>query len=202
VQSLLGPVLNAYLPDGQAATFRAKYDYDLEAFGAPQQVSLGAAFFPTDELTITLDGRWMNYSAIYSTLHAQLTGGDNPNINEINGSNEIRSAVVEDWDDIFTVGVGVSGAPTDWLVLRCGYEFATDPLPHDGLSPGTTPFLQHHVTFGFGVMPVERLSIDAAIVWALPRELHVDKHRSNPDFSNANLSAEQVFFYLGASFDF
>ncbi|HVY62867.1 MAG TPA: outer membrane protein transport protein [Planctomycetota bacterium] len=202
VQSVIGPVLNAYLPSGSAANFRAKYDYDLDGIPAPQMVSLGAAFFPHPRITLALDGRWYNYSAVYSTLHAKLTGGDNPDINEINGSNEIRSSVVEDWKDVFTVGGGISASPVDGLVLRCGYEFATDPLPHDKLSPGTTPFLQHHVTFGLGVSPIERLEINAALVWALPREIHQDTNVSNKDFSNANLSAEQVFLYLGASFDF
>jgi len=109
---------------------------------------MGAAFYPVERITLALDVRWMQYSEGFNIIKAKLTRGTNADINEINGSDALTSRVVEGWSDIFVVAAGGSIEANDWLTLRLGYNFSTDPFEKDNIGPGSTPFLLHHITAG------------------------------------------------------
>lgn len=197
IQAILGPVLDAYLPGGQNANFLAEYDYEIDDFNVPQIVSVGAAFYPHEMISFALDVRWMQWSQPFHRITANLTNGTNANINEINGTDSVTSSSNLDWKDIIVVGVGTTIAPADWLALRLGYNYSSNPLQDDLVGPGSTTFLMHHITTGATVEFVPGFSATAAIVYAIPREVETNPHRNTPEYSGASYSADQTFFYLG-----
>jgi long-subunit fatty acid transport protein len=201
VQGLLGPVLNAYLPDGQNANFISEYDYEVATVKTPMVPSVGVAFFPADWAALALDVRWIQWSATFTSIKVKLTNGTNRNINELNGGDSITANVPLDWSDQWVVGLGGTAVATDWLVLRLGYNFATDPLPKDEIGPGAVAYIEHHLTGGASFRIYDGFSATLAAVYGIRSTETVGQHKTTPAYSNASLAAEQLFIYLGVSLD-
>jgi long-subunit fatty acid transport protein len=200
IAAITGSLFDAFLPDGQNASFTARYRYRIAGFSAPQSLSVGLALWPLEDLLIAVDFRWMNWSAAFRKIDVKLTGGDNPNINEINGSDEISTSVELGWRDIYIGAIGFSYAATDWLVLRAGYGFSTNPIPKNRASAGS-PFMEHHVTGGVTAYPWDRVGITLGLVYTLPAEAENREYPSNPTYAYSRFKADQIFIYLGVSVD-
>jgi len=201
VGAIVGPVLAQYLPGGNNAQFKSKYKYQLTGLTPPQIISLGLAVRPIDELQIALDGRWMQWTTMFQKIDADLSGGTSADINEIFGSDKITTGTEPDWSDMWVFGIGASVAPIDWLTLRLGYNYSTNPYPDNRIGPGTTPFLQHHITAGASFRFNDNWSATFGIVYAIREEKEIDVHETTPDYSNSQLAAEQLFIYLGVALD-
>lgn len=200
IAAITGSLFDAFLPNGQNASFKARYHYKIEGFSAPQSASLGLAFWPTDSLLIASDFRWINWAAAFDTFDVKLTKGNNPDINEINGGDRIGSRVSPKWNDVYVLALGASWAATDWLVLRGGYNYSTSPIKKNRMGPGS-PIQEHHLAAGFTVFPHERVGITTALVYALPEQQTNQVDPASPFFSFSRFKVDQLFFYLGVSVD-
>ncbi len=200
IAAITNAVFETFLPDGAAAQFKARYDYEARGYTSPMSISLGLAFWATERVLLAADFRWLNWSRAIDTLKVTLSDGDNENINEINGGDTIEARVKQKWKDIYVAAVGGSWAATDWLTLRLGYNFSTSPIRKNRQSPGL-PSLEHHVAGGFTVHVSERAGITAAVVYAIPRETGNEVHPTNPTFSFTRFKQDQTFVYVGVSID-
>lgn len=200
IQFLTDALFESFLPDGAAANFRARYDYEIEGFQAPQWVSAGLALRPRDDLLIAADFRWVQWSKAFDSIDVALTGGDNPNINEVNGGDAIETSVKLAWKDIYIAALGASWAPADWLVLRAGYNYSTSPIRKNRATP-SPPVYEHHVAGGFTAFPTDIFGVTAAIVYAPPAEAENEVHPTNPAYSFSKFKTDILFVYVGVSFD-
>jgi long-chain fatty acid transport protein len=55
-----------------------------------------------------------------------------------------------DWNDVWTVKVGLEYRITDAVALRTGYTYAETPVPEETLSPAHPDADQHMLNVGFG----------------------------------------------------
>jgi long-chain fatty acid transport protein len=201
IAAITGALFESFLPDGRNATFLANYHYKITGFSIPQQLSLGAALWLFDNtLLLAADFRWMNWSAAFSTFNAKLSGGTNPDINAINGSDRINSKVALNWNDVYIVAVGASYSATDWLVLRAGYNFASSPIKQNRAGPGS-PVSEHHLAGGFTVFPWDGFGVTLSLVYALPTQQTNGVDPANSTYSFSSINIDQLFIYLGASLD-
>ena len=199
--AIAGALLGAFMPDGQSATFLARYRYRIEGFALPQSISAGLAFWPAERLNLSADLRWYNWADAFSTLDVKLEGGTNRNINEINGGDGIETRVELEWKNMLVAAAGVSFAPTERLTLRAGYNYSTNPIRKNRAGSGA-PFYDHHLAGGLSFFPWPSTGITAAVVYALPVEARNDVHPGNPAYSFTAFKAEQLFIYFGLSLEF
>jgi long-chain fatty acid transport protein len=134
------PVMGPMGPTG------AHQDFDLES---PQQVGLGIAWVGLqDRLTLSLDGKWLNWSdaAGYSDFG---------------------------WDDQWTIGVGAQyELIEDKLFVRVGYNYGKNPLSNTNFGDdmasivGFPAVVEHHAALGFGYQIKENLVLNVSWVHA------------------------------------
>ena len=88
------------------------------ALESPQNVALGIAWHPTEELLVEADVKWLNWA----------------------GAEGYRDF---DWKDQWVYAVGVQYKDPRGLCLRAGYNYGKNPVrPHDNFNPGGTTVLQ------------------------------------------------------------
>ena len=110
-----------------------RYELDLDY---PQQLSLGVAVRPTDALTVSLDVRWIDWSATMGKLSVKGPGVDMP--------------MDPGWDDQTVYALGVAWKATERLNLRAGYNFAEAPFDEDKVSRNLIlpAIVEEHYTVG------------------------------------------------------
>ncbi len=199
--SLTGFLFNAFLPNGGSRGFISEYDLEFE-FVTPDVISIGAAYRPTPRIMIALDLRYIGWGRAFDSQKVELTGGTNEDLNAINGGTSIEKDNEQNWDDQYVVAVGfaylVHGV--DWLALRCGYNYGSNPIPDESISPTNSGFLEHHVTLGAGVY-IDRFDLDVAYIYAFQSEKTIEGSQST-EFNGVRVRAEQHMLYFGVGVRF
>jgi long-chain fatty acid transport protein len=191
-----------HLPDGGALTsrFRAR----LSGLRMPQEAGIGAAIWPHPRVLLALDLKWIGWSGAFDTVKVDLRDGTGRDISEITSnqlSSAIRSRVLLGWRDQVVVGIGGAVAVNDWLRLRAGYRFVTNPVPTRTEGPFTPATVEHHATVGVGFV-VGPVSIDLAWVHAFAKSTTIDRSDVSPDFVGMRHKADQDSVLLGGGIDF
>lgn len=184
-------------PDDQ--TYFAEYDFRAKPLDEPQEVSLGVAFrFPY--VAFGMDITWINWSATYDNLETRLTNGTSPELNELTGdtSSTTHPSVPVDWDDQVVIGLGLAVAPTDWLVVRAGYNYGKSPVPDETLQPTTPAITEHHATAGISVL-VRRLEFTLNYEHDFRAKQRSDENAANPDLSGTEVDLQIQFISFGIS---
>jgi long-subunit fatty acid transport protein len=108
---------------------------------SPHQVQAGAAVDLTEDLLVTVDASWVNWSA-YETVFLEVTSP----------SAAVLLHPDVDLQDVFSVKIGAELAATDWLMLRGGYSFRTSPIEDQGDEPtNLVDSPKHMISLGFGL---------------------------------------------------
>lgn len=108
---------------------------------SPHQVQAGVAINLSDDLLVTLDAAWVNWSA-YDTVFLEVTSTSATVI--LHPDVELR--------DVFSVKLGGEFATTDWLMLRAGYSFRTSAVQDQGDEPtNLIDSPKHMISVGFGL---------------------------------------------------
>lgn len=110
-----------------------RYKLDLDY---PQQLSLGVAVRPTDALTVSLDVRWIEWSATLGKLSVK--------------GPSVEVPMDPGWDDQTVYALGVAWKATERLNLRAGYNFAEAPFDEDKVSRNLIlpAIVEEHYTVG------------------------------------------------------
>lgn len=107
----------------------------------PQTVGAGVAFQPMDQLTLTGDFNWINWS-VYENLDFDFE----PNVPYLPDTEGPRN-----WEDTFAVRVGAEYQVNDMYAVRAGYVFDQSPIPDDTLGPELPTGDRHGIAVGGGV---------------------------------------------------
>jgi long-chain fatty acid transport protein len=108
----------------------------------PQVVSLGAAFRPTKEWTISLDLEWFGWSSFNeSTLQVD---------NKVPAAGITDNTTPLGWKDVWTIKVGAEYRITEKFSVRGGYAYIQSPVPDLTLDPSNPDSTQHHFSVGLG----------------------------------------------------
>jgi long-chain fatty acid transport protein len=182
-----------------------KVDYDARVSGItwPQQVDVSMAARPTEQLLVALTTSWIEWSAI-EDVDVTLTGPRNSL-----APSHVKLRIPFDWKDQFVLAVGAAYTAMrepawrdpDRLVLRAGYNHATNQIPRRTLNPLAPVMLEDHVTAGIGFRFTERWALDAGAIYAFKKSVTYT-NSSLPFGPNATESISAYYVYHTLSYRF
>lgn len=203
LDSIQSSFLANHLPDG-GRNLSSKYSIRLKGIKIPQVAGAGVAFWPHEKILLALDVKWIGWSTAFDEVTILLSRGSSRDLGEIttNGrSGVIRSKVLYHWRDQVVIATGVACTPTDWLVLRAGYNYGSNPIPAKTENPFVAATVEHHLTLGVG-FNLDAFSIDVAWVHAFAKSSSIRQSLANPEWSGMRHKADQDAFLLGGTFRF
>lgn len=123
-------------PTGVAPGSAGTYELDLDF---PQQAALGVAYRANDQLTLSADLKWIDWSSTMDTL-------------AVKGPNGSQRTMDPGWDDQTVIAVGVNYQMTPALALRAGYNHAESPIDDKAASRNMIlpAVVETHYTVGLG----------------------------------------------------
>jgi hypothetical protein len=193
VGGFVNALIETFVPDGGANGFAADYDVETDYLYVPPTVSLGVGWWPTARWMLAMDVRWVGWKGFFNDITLEAKNGTNNDFNEITGGADFEYKFRLDWDSQFVVAVGTAVGVTDWLTLRAGYNYGSNPIPQSTLE-ATSLVIEHHLTLGASAH-VSDWSFDLAWVWGLPTEGRINR-------SETTFKTEQNLVYLGAGYTF
>jgi len=150
-------------------------------FTFPLTAGIGLAYrdFLMDELTLTIDAVWTQWSAVEDISRSMdtalpIVAGEDPNVTEL------------DWEDTVEIGVGLDYRLSRSLSLRSGFRSISSPAPDEtytAILPATAK-----TAFGFGLTyrrDVWRL--DAGLEYQIGTEVELDNEGDNWDMAGKNI---------------
>jgi long-chain fatty acid transport protein len=192
-----------HLPDGGRG-LASRYDISLGGLRVPQAAGIGIAGWPTEQLLLAFDVQWIGWSTAFDEVSIDLKHGRSRDILEITSnqmSSTIHSKVLYHWRDQVVVAAGAAFSPFDWLVLRAGYNWGSNPVPSKTENPFVSATVEHHLTFGLGFR-FDDFSIDLAYVHAFVKATTIQDSVSNPEWSGMRHKADQDAILIGGSYRF
>ena len=147
-----------------AATYRSSFDVDYEgdfrvsnipgSLASPRSdfnttmrfpaiAGFGYGFQATDKLKFAIDAEWIEFSR-YDSLSLDIAE---------NSALLPASEVPQNWNDVWTYGIGVDWQFAEGLTLRAGYMYIKSPIPDETLSPtynGSYDIASHLLGVSYG----------------------------------------------------
>ncbi len=191
-----------HLPDG--GRLASKYDFSAKGLEVPQVAALGVALWPHDRLLLALDAKWIGWRSAFDEVRIELSRGNSRDLLEITQNqtgSSIRSRSFYRWHDQWVVALGGAFAATDWLVLRAGYNFSTNPVPSKTENPFVSATVEHHLTLGVGLR-IENFSFDVSWVHAFVKSTSIRYSISSPEWTGMHHKADQEAFLIGGAYRF
>ena len=156
----------------------------------PQELGAGIAFQATNSLLIALEVDWIDWSAAVRRSDLRAKHPSNPA-----APSGVDLTTQLNWRDQYVFAVGATYDLTSVTVIRCGYNYARNPIPNDHLTPLLASIVQHHLTLGAG----HRISKTWRIDGALEYDLHEKVSYNNEELPfgpGAAESAEVLNLYI------
>ncbi len=203
--ALLGGVIETYLPRRGQDGFKGRYDFEIDRFNQPAVVQGGLAWRVRETWMLALDVRYIFWADAFGDKDVLLKGGDNQDINAINGSDRIRDKKLLRWNDQFVVALGTAfmlPSLSERFVFRLGYNYGNNPQPAETFT-ANSGMVEHHLTIG-GSYLHGNWDFDFAYVYAFPKEIDVKPGQSKAAnaYNDSATRAEQHFLYFGVGYQF
>lgn len=180
----------------------ASDQYDAEArFGLPQSIAAGLFFAPTPKLRLALDGEWINWEKAFDQMDITLTGGTNPNINRMMGTQgSISMAFPMYWENTVVIRSGAEYDATRSLTLRAGYAYGSNPVPATTVFPVFPAIVTDHLTAGISVKLPRGLVLNGAYEYAFQNDQKASANSLVADeYNNSTSSLENHIFHVSLS---
>lgn len=148
------PVKVDYEGDGEfngaeAVGLNPSSDFE-SAIEFPTIIGFGYGIELTDRIRVEADVEWIEFSRYDSlTLDA---GNNNVLLNGPAAQDPMAPMEVrQDWNDVWTFGVGADWKATEALTLRAGYIYLQSPVPEETIAPTLPDADRHVVSLGAGL---------------------------------------------------
>ncbi len=125
------------------------------ALTLPQQVNLGAAYRPAENVEVELNAVWMGWSSL-----------DKIDLGLPDGS---VSVLPRDYEDTVTIRLGAEyDMPKMGAAFRVGYMYDPSPIPTKRLTSSLPDIDRHNVTAGGSYKFGDRYNVDLGFLWVTP----------------------------------
>ena len=121
----------------------------------PASFAMGAAWQPTDKLTVEVDAEWTGWSSM-KNLEFKF---DSPQFSNFNNKPKPLN-----WEDVWCYKIGGQYALTKNIDLRAGYMYDNNPVPDSTLGPVLPDSDRHSFSIGQGFHN-DMFSLDLAYMW-------------------------------------
>jgi len=120
-------------------------------FEWPSCLAVGVAYQANDRLFLAADIKRVNWSEVMENFTVRFDS-DNSASNQQFGLNNLSMTVSmpQNWDDQMVYRVGGAYQIEDDLVVRAGYNYASNPIPNGTLNYLFPAVVERHYTVGFG----------------------------------------------------
>ena len=187
------------LPNNARYGFINHYDMEL-TMNLPQRAGVGLSYLVLDNLLLSADFQWIDYSDTQYHIDMDLRNGDNIDFNTLAGSTDIEPVLRLGWKDQYVIAVGIVWQPSSQWILRAGYNYGNNPIPKEYLNPQMAAISEHHLTFGASYMINRNITIHAAVECALPSRLRSGAvNVAHEKFADSELSFYSIDAVLGVS---
>ncbi len=106
----------------------------------PSSAVFGYGIEVTESVRVGLDAEWVEFST-YDQLPVDIGA---------NSALMPTTSIPQNWDDIWSFGVGADCQVSEQCVVRGGYKFMPSPVPSETLSPTLPDSDKHQVSVGVG----------------------------------------------------
>lgn len=165
-------------------------DVRAKGIDKPQELGAGIALQTTDNLLVAMEVNWIDWSAAVRRSDITASDPDNPA-----APNRLDLRTQLNWRDQYVFAVGAAYDLTSRTVLRCGYNYARNPIPDGHLSPLLSTINQHHLTLGGGYQLSKTWRIDGAMEYDLPETVNYN-NKELPFGPGAKETAEVLNLYV------
>ena len=153
----------------------------------PQELGIGAAIQARDDLLVSLELNWIDWSSAINGTTLTASAPDNAL-----APATLRVTDPNHWRDQYVVGIGFAYDLDAQTVLRAGYNYGRNPIPEASLSPLLNTITEHHLAFGFGRTLDAAWRIDGAFVW----DIKASTRYNNPGLPFGDAEAVGDLFAL------
>jgi long-chain fatty acid transport protein len=166
--------IGATVPPPALSSLSPQSDFETE-IEFPATVALGYGVKITDTVRVEANVEWIEHSTYdQQTLDV---GRNNRLLTQALGSNTLR----ENWNDTWTVGLGLDWDATPNWTVRSGWTYLPSPVPSETLTPYQAENDTHILAAGLGYK-VKSHKIDLAYAYNLMDERTIDNNQ-NPYYN-------------------
>lgn len=122
---------------------KVHYQAEVEGFTFAAQAGVGIAVRPNPRWTVAADVKRYFWDDAIDTIRVR---GEKPK--ESGAPRTIDLPFVFNWKDQWVFATGADYQATDALTLRAGYNYGSNPVPSDTLTPLFPATVEHHVSAG------------------------------------------------------
>ena len=158
------PMEHGTLVSDQSSVGLGKVTYrDVHADGLalPREIAVGAALRPNADWLVSLKLDWLNWSDAVGIATLTASAPDNPA-----ASQTLAASATHDWRDQWVLAVGGAYQLDAKTVLRMGYNYGRNPIPHEHTNPLLSTITEHHFTCGVSRQLTAEWNLSAALEYA------------------------------------
>ena len=134
-------------------------DFRIHNFQWPAMLGGGLAWHPAPRWMIAVDLREIFWKSVMQDFSLSFTASSAAGNGPFAGQT-LNAVLFQDWDNQTVVQFGAAFEATDQLTLRCGGNFANNPVPDTYLNCLFPAIVKSHLTAGFGWKFDARSSVD------------------------------------------
>ena len=171
------------------------YDFKLD-FVFPRMFGAGLKHEVTQQLRVSADVYWTDWSHAFDRLDVQFTNGSSLALPAT-----ITDSIALDWNDTVSVRLGLEYDLSAHQTLRLGYIYRPSPIPEGTLTSYIPAVQEHDVTVGYSHR-VEAWKFSFAYLYAFGNASVRDSQLVGDDFSASELNSDYHVVMLSASLAF
>ncbi len=195
-------IVKIVLPNNGREGFSGKYDMKID-FEMPQQAGVGFSWLLGDNLLLSADFRWINYSDTQYVIKAKVKNGTNADLNALIGANGTTASIPVGWKDQYIAAIGLVWQSSPNWIWRMGYNYSSGIVPDEYLNPQLAAITEHHVTLGASYVINRNLTVSTAIEAGLPNSLKSgNTNYVHEKFANSELELFTISALMGVSMRF
>ncbi|MDD5247590.1 MAG: outer membrane protein transport protein [Rhodocyclaceae bacterium] len=150
-------------------------------FQWPETYGLGLAYRANEDWLLAADYKRINWSGVMQDFKMTFS----------TGSDFADFRISQDWHNQNVVMIGASYRASAALTLRCGGNFANNPVPDDRVNPLFPATVRNQYTLGFGYLLDRQSSIDFSLAHA-PKVTVTGTQTADVPFSGAPDNASTI----------
>lgn len=137
-------------------------------FEWPTTYAVGMSFQANDKLMVVADVKQIQWSEVMEdfTVEFEADGNQSDQAAAAFGGKDITIAMPQDWDDQTVFQIGLGYQMNNKLVLRAGYNQASNPVPDDTVNYLFPAIVERHFTFGAGYAVSDASAVNASLTYA------------------------------------
>ena len=126
----------------------------------PEEFGIGLAYDATNDMLISLELNWINWSEAITVSVLEASHPDN-----LLAPPNVLLATRNNWIDQYVVSIGAAYQWSEETLVRAGYNYGRNPIPNKNLNPLFNTIAEHHLTFGYGHKLNNEWHTDGAFEW-------------------------------------